>query len=297
MVSVMSLLFIIASLATGSLPALMQNPEQFIQSIKDGEDERQGHIDRHVAAQARYNSADSAHKLATDERNTAAGNVKTQEGVVAKHSSDEKAAKDTRDEKARVLEAATSDEAKKASFRVREERRIDAEKALLEQIVEKLLTLIPGVNLIEGQLVVTDYIVGRNLLSDSNAERDSVQKVVDKVNSMVSRGETQRKAAIDADEAAKEALRVATDDHKDAVQKYDSAAQTLAASESLLAQLKSELSVKENLLGAAKSELDDATSDLANKKEIREREEKRINSEKATMEEILEILDGLSKSF
>merc|ERR1711997_399167 len=178
--------------------------------IADGELERQGHIDRQARAQKRFDDA--------------TGLVKNQEQVVEAKSTAATSAKDIRDDKKRILDAAIVDEHNKAVFRESEIKRIDSEKDLLQQIVVKLQTLLPGVDLIEGRLTVTDYIVGRNLLSSSNADRDSVQKVVDKVNSMVGRGEQQRKAVIKADEDAKAFLVKATGEHDHAVGVYEHAA-------------------------------------------------------------------------
>merc|ERR1719436_1844549 len=189
---------------------MMSDPSQFIQSldsadpavilqmtnlvnkmISDGEEVRKGHVNRQESAQQRFYAADQAHQEATVARDDAAGLVKNQEQTVGDASSAEAAAKDIRDDKKNILDAAILDEKKKADHRAKEENRIDAERDLLEQIIVKLQTLLP-VELVEGRLTVTDYIVGRNLLSDSNADRDSVQKVVDKINAMVDRGEKQR---------------------------------------------------------------------------------------------------------
>jgi len=69
-------------------------------------------------------------------------------------------ARSVRDDRKRELDAAEADEKAKHEFRLSEVKRIDAEKDLLQQITAKLQTLLPGVELIEGRLSVTDYIVG-----------------------------------------------------------------------------------------------------------------------------------------
>merc|ERR1711953_156053 len=104
------------------------------------------------------------------------------------------------------------------------------EKALMEQVLVKLETLLPGVDLLEGKLTVVDFIVGRRLLATSQemADRDAVQRVVDKINLLVGTGEMERKHAIRNDEEAAAALVVATEAHNEAVEEHQHAAGELA---------------------------------------------------------------------
>merc|ERR1712083_647619 len=282
----------------------MRDPKQFIQSldtinpvvvnkminmvnqlIKDGELERQGHHDRQERAQNRFDAATEALEIATNARNDAAGKVKNQEGVVKAASKAEESAKDNRDDRKRELDLADSDATSKKNFRISEVKRIDAEKDLLQQIVKKLETLLPGVELIEGRLTVTDYIVGRNLLSSSNADRDAVQRVVDKVNAMVGSGEAQRSAVIKADDEAQAAL-------VDAQIKHSEAVKVLATAEGELESLEKKLDLAEIKLNDATTEFNSATDHLNKMTEVREQEDKRLDSERATCEEILELLNG-----
>jgi len=308
----MSLLFALFSLSTATLPAIMRDPKMFLQSfdtldpvivqkmitmvdqlIADGEVERQGHVDRQNQAQSRFDTATADEHDATVARDEAAGKVKNQQDVVNAASLAEQSAKDIRTDKKRILDAAIVDEKMKADFRASEIKRIDAEKELMQQIVAKLESLLPGVDLIEGKLTVTDYIVGRNLLADSGADRDSVQKVVDKVNAMVGRGEQQRVKVIKDDEDAKAFLVKATAEHKDAVAKHDAAVTVLSTEEGTLDKLETDLAGKESVLVQARAELKDATEDLAKKIQVRTQEDIRLDDERATCEQILEILHDL----
>merc|ERR1712228_196007 len=111
-------------------------------------------------------------------------------------------------------------------IRTAEVIRLDAEKALMEQVLVKLETLLPGVDLLEGKLTVVDFIVGRRLLATSEemADRDAVQRVVDKINLLVGTGEMERKHAIRNDEEAAAA-------HNEAVEEHQHAAGQLGAAE------------------------------------------------------------------
>merc|ERR1712113_1009162 len=260
------------------------------QLIKDGEVERQGHVDRQNKAQARFDTATADEAAATHARDEAAGKVKNQQDVVNAASLAEQSARDIRTDKKRILDAAIVDEKMKAEFRASEIKRIDAEKELMQQIVAKLESLLPGVYLIEGKLTVTDYIVGRNLLADSGADRDSVQKVVDKVNAMV---EQQRAKVIKDDEDAKAFLVKATAEHDDAVAEHNAAVTVLSTEEGTLDKLETDLEGKESVLVEARAELKDATEDLAKKIQVCTQEDIRLDDERATCEQILEILKDL----
>jgi len=299
------------SLTSAALPAMMRDPQMFIQSldtidpvvvnkmiamvnelIKEGEQERQGHVDRQALAQTRFDQAVNELNDKTEKRNIAAGNVKSQEKVVENLQVLSDAARSIRDDRKRELDIAVADKNAKHNFRLKEVKRIDSEKDLLQQITVKLQTLLPGVELIEGRLSVTDYIVGRNLLSTSNADRDAVQKVVDKVNAMVGAGEAQRAAVIKADEEAHAAADVAEAKHAEAVKNYEAAASALSEAEGELGRLEAILSSAQLELDSAQLEYDNAQADLKKKIEIREREDKRLDSEKETCEEILKLLNG-----
>merc|ERR1712228_668468 len=131
-------------------------------------------------------------------------------------------------------------------IRTAEVIRLDAEKALMEQVLVKLETLLPGVDLLEGKLTVVDFIVGRRLLATSQemADRDAVQRVVDKINLLVGTGEMERKHAIRNDEEAAAALVVATAAHNEAVEEHQHAAGQLGAAEAEFERLSGIFRVK-----------------------------------------------------
>merc|ERR1712045_1026086 len=138
----------------------------------------------------------------------------------------EKTAKAKKDDASNILDAATSHAESMKATRTAEIIRLDAEKALMEQVLVKLETLLPGVDLLEGKLAVVDFIVGRRLLATSEemADRDAVQRVVDKINLLVGTGEMERKHAIRNDEEAAAALVDATAAHNEAVEEHQHAA-------------------------------------------------------------------------
>merc|ERR1711953_1532493 len=162
------------------------------------------------------------------------------------------------------------------------------EKALMEQVLVKLETLLPGVDLLEGKLTVVDFIVGRRLLATSEemADRDAVQRVVDKINLLVGTGEMERKHAIRNDEDAAAALELATELHETAISEHQTAAGKLGAAEAEFDKLSGIFRVKCLEKDDADAELADATVALAIQREICSYKEARINSEKATLEHI-----------
>jgi len=109
---------------------------------------------------------------------------------------------------------------------------------------------------------------------------------------MVGAGEQQRAAVIKADEEAHAAADLAEEKHDSAVKAYEAAATALDDAEGELSRLNGILSSAQLELDAAQLEYNNAQADLKKKTEIREREDKRLDSEKATCEEILELLNG-----
>lgn len=294
---------------------MMEDPKQFIQALEganpkvlrdmiamvdkllaDGEVERKNVIAAQDAAQVIFNQVSTYQSQAKKERDVAAGKVTNQQEVTDKASAAEVSAKNIRDDEKNTLDTLTSKAKSAAAFKASEIARIDSEKALLEQIVGKLGKLLPGVKLIEGRLSVTDYIVGRSLLSESNADRDAVQAVVDKVNTMITRGEQQRASAIAADEAAQSALADQKAVYKTALEKWQETVRVLGQAKSLLATLEKDLAVKESALVDANKALEEATADLKTKTKTRISEEKRLNSEKQTLEDVLALLQKLLKA-
>jgi len=315
MIFFVSLLFACLSLTNAALPSMMQDPKQFIQTLEganpkvlkdmidmvnklidEGEEERKKVIAAQDAAQVVFNEVSDYQAKAEDARNVAAGKVKNQQEVTRKATEAEISAKNIRDDEKTTLDTLTSKAESAAAFKASEIIRIDSEKALLNQIIAKLQKLLPGVTLIEGRLSVTDYIVGRSLLSESNADRDAVQAVVDKVNAMVGRGERQRASAIAADKAAQSALAAQKVVYQTALDNWRETVRVLGQAKSLLASLESDLAVKESSLKDANKALKEAKADLKAKTDTRISEEKRLNAENQTLNEVLVLLKKLLKA-
>jgi len=305
--------FLSLSISNAAISSIFQDPSSFISSLTDanpatiqkmkdmvadliveGEEERKSIIATHETAQARFDAAVSAQSAASAAHSIAAGNVKNQDNVVADLTEKEAFATAKRAAALQDMNTKKKDSENKADIRESEIVRLDSEKAVLQTVLEKLETLLPGVELIEGRLTVTDYIVGRSLLSDTTADRDAVQKIVNKINAMVGVGESQRSTAIKNDEDALAAFKSAVTAHDNAVAEHQAAAGKLASAEAELERLSGVLSVKVAELKEADEELASATTDLAEKKTIRENEEIRLDSEKDTLEQVQAALDRLS---
>jgi len=305
------------ALSNATLMPILKNPEEFIASMVDanpatlnkmkemvkdlidqGEAERAVLIDAHEAAIARHNTAVSEQAAAEEAKNIAGGNKQTALNDRDEAAGIEATAKAKKEDALNTLNAATAHAASMAQIRTAEVIRLDAEKALMEQVLVKLETLLPGVDLLEGKLTVVDFIVGRRLLATSEemADRDAVQRVVDKINLLVGTGEMERKHAIRNDEDAAEALVVATDAHDVAVAEHQTAAGHLGAAEAEFDKMSGIFRVKCEEKDEADAELAAATSDLADKKANRETEEARLNSEKSTLEQVDALLDDLLAS-
>jgi len=305
------------AVSNAALMPILKNPKEFIASMVDanpatlnkmkemvadliaaGEAERVVVIDAHNAAISRFDTATEEEELATEAKNVAGGNKQRALNKKNEKAAIEKTAKAKKDDALNTLNAATAHAESMKDIRTAEIIRLDAEKALMEQVLVKLETLLPGVDLLEGKLTVVDFIVGRRLLATSQemADRDAVQRVVDKINLLVGTGEMERKHAIRNDEEAAAALVVATEAHNEAVEEHQHAAGELGAAEADLARLSGIFRVKCQEKDDADAELADATKDLAAKKENRESEEARLNSEKATLEEVDGLLDNLLAS-
>jgi len=305
------------AVSNAALMPILKNPKEFIASMVDanpatlnkmkemvkdlidaGEAERVVVIDAHNVATDRFNTATADQAAAEEAKNIAGGNKQRALNEKNRLAAIEATAKAKKDDASNTLTAATSHAESMKDIRTAEVIRLDAEKALMEQVLVKLETLLPGVDLLEGKLTVVDFIVGRRLLATSQemADRDAVQRVVDKVNLLVGTGEMERKHAIRNDEEAAAALVVATDAHDVAVAEHQHAAGQLGAAEAELARLTGIFEVKCEEKDDADAELAAATDDLAAKKANRESEEARLDSEKGTLEQVDDLLDDLLAS-
>lgn len=280
-------------------PATIRKMKDMVQELIDaGEAERSFVIDEHETAQSRYDSAVEAQAQAAEEKNVAGGNKQTQLNIANELTGVEATAAAKRADALNTLNAKKADSIEATEIRESEIIRLDNEKVLMQAVLEKLETLLPGVDLLEGKLTVVDFIVGRRLLADSAviADRDAVQKIVDKINQLVGTGEGERQSAIRDDTNAKSAWDEADAYHENAVTEHQAAAGALGSAEAELKRLSGIFSVKCSEKEEADDELASATSDLAIKKKTREDEETRLDSEKATLETVDGLLDDLLAS-
>jgi len=305
------------AVSNAALMPILKNPKEFIASMVDanpatlnkmkemvadliaaGEAERVVVIDAHNTAIERFDTATTAQEAATVAKNKAGGEKQQALNDKNAKAEIEKTAKAKKEDALNTLNTATAHAASMKEIRTAEVIRLDAEKALMEQVLVKLETLLPGVDLLEGKLTVVDFIVGRRLLATSQemADRDAVQRVVDKINLLVGTGEMERKHAIRNDEEAADALVAATTAHDQAVAEHEHAAGQLGNAENVYARLSGVFKVKCEEKDDADAELASATTDLADKKANRESEEARLNSEKGTLEEVDVLLDNLLAS-
>jgi hypothetical protein len=311
----MFLLFIsLFSLSNGAMLSVFQNPKEFVESLVDanpatiqkmidmvdellqtGENERAVVIDEQVQATNVFNEKNADQIAAAEAKNVAGGNAQSALNERDRLAKIEATAKAKKDDALISLNAADAKHVAKHNTRVSEVARLDGEKALMEQILNKLDTLLPGTELIEGKLTVVDFIVSRRLLATAQemADRDAVEKIVNKINALVGEGEGERRKAIQEDEDAEAAFVKATNYHDNAVAEHKTAAGQLGSAEAtynrLAAVFKTQCQLKEN----ADAELADATADLDKKTNTMNSEVARIDSEKSTLEQVNVLLDGL----
>lgn len=284
---------------SGANPATIRKMKDMVEDlISAGEAERNAVIELNNEATERFDTATSEQADAEEAKNIAGGNKQTKLNEVTSLAAIESTAKAKRQDALNQLNAATADAAHKKLTRETEVIRLDAEKALMEKVLIKLETLLPGVDLLEGKLTVVDFIVGRRLLATASemADRDAVQKIVDKINLLVGTGEGERSSAIRADEKAQQHWEKSDAYHTAAVAEHQAAAGALGAAESELARLSGIFAVKCEEKNEADAELADSTTDLADKTATRESEVARIDSEKSTLEEVDTLLDNLLAS-
>lgn len=311
----MFLLFIsFLSLSNGAMLSVFQNPKEFVDSlananpdtinkmidmvdelIQAGENERAVRIDDFNSATDVFNEATDAQAAAASAKSVAGGEAQGALNDKNAKAQVEATAKAKKEDAANTLALMETAEKHAHETRLSEVKRLDAEKALMEKVLAKLDTLLPGTELIEGKLTVVDFIVGRRLLATAAemADRDAVEKIVNKINALVGEGEGERNKAIRDDETAKANLADAQDKYNSAVEEHKTAAGELGSAEATYKRLDGVFKVKCQLKEAADAELADATADLTKKTDTMNSEVARIDTEKKTLEDVLGLLNGL----
>merc|ERR1719266_2855064 len=264
--------------------------------IQAGENERAVRIDDFNSATSVFNDATDAQAAAASAKSVAGGEAQGALNDKNAKAQVEATAKAKKEDAANTLALMETAEKHAHETRLSEVARLDAEKALMKKVLAKLDTLLPGTELIEGKLTVVDFIVGRRLLATAAemADRDAVEKIVNKINALVGEGEGERNAAIRNDEKAKANLADAQDKHDAAVEEHKTAAGELGSAEATYKRLDGVFKVKCQLKEQADEDLADATADLTKKTDTMNSEVARIDQEKTTLESVLELLNGLS---
>merc|ERR1712083_1134205 len=247
--------------------------------IQAGENERAVRIDDFNSATNVFNDATDAQAAAASAKSVAGGEAQAALNDKNAKAQVEATAKAKKEDAANTLALMETAEKHAHETRLSEVERLDAEKALMEKILAKLDTLLPGTELIEGKLTVVDFIVGRRLLATA------AEKIVNKINALVGEGEGERNKAIRDDETAKANLANAQDSYDSAVEEHKTAAGELGSAEATYKRLDGVFKVKCQLKEAADEELADATADLTKKTDTMNSEVARIDTEKNTLEE------------
>jgi len=294
--------------------SVFQNPKEFVDSlananpdtinkmidmvnelIQAGENERAVRIDDFNSATSVFNDATDAQAAAASAKSIAGGEAQGALNDKNAKAEIEATAKAKKEDAAKHLALMVTAEKQAHETRLSEVERLDAEKALMEKVLAKLDTLLPGTELIQGKLTVVDFIVGRRLLATAAemADRDAVEKIVNKINALVGEGEGERNKAIRDDETAKANLAQAQDSYDSAVEEHKVAAGELGSAEATYKRLDGVFKVKCQLKEAADAELAEATADLTKKTDTMNSEVARIDTEKSTLEDVLGLLNGL----
>jgi len=276
-------------------PATIKKMEDMVNDlIAEGQDEKTAVITAHENSVTEYESAVADHTEATDAHTAAAGAAAVQTDVFNEKTSAEATAAAIRADRTSALENAQSDFDKKDAIMKAENIRLDAEKAILDQILPLLESLLPGVSMVEGQLTVVDYVVGRQLLSDEDAAPEAIQNIVDKINAMIGVGEGERTHANNEQAHAKSVLDDATVAHTNAVEAHTKAAGELGQATKELNRLNGILGVKTTELEEALAVMNDKESVMNEKKTIMDAEVQRLDEEDATMKSVLDLLANIN---
>jgi len=284
----------VSSLADANPATIQKMVDMVNELIDEGQAEKATAIAAHEDAEADYNSAVAEHSDATDAHAIAAGNAAVQTDIFNDKTEAESRTAAIRADRFAILAASQADFDKKDAIMKAEIIRLDDEKAILDQIVVLLEKLLPGVSFIQGQLVVTDYIYGRALLSNEDAAPEAIQNVVDKINAMIGVGEGERAHAISEQANAKKKLEDDTVAHEIAVEDHTKAAGELGQATKELKRLEAILSVKTDELNEALAVMNDKEAIMNEKKTFMDAEVVRLDEEDATLKTVLDLLNNIN---
>jgi len=266
--------------------------------ISDGQTKKSDIINAHEKAVSVLKGATKdlgdalwAYETARGERLEADIEVAKLENVLATKQDEERAAADAKD-------FATAERDAAQEFMNSEVARVNAEKAIFEQVIDILQNL--PKSLIEGSDSFRNQNIPSNLapivpalIQAARANPGAVSKVITLVEELIAAGEQIRADVTAARDGKQQVLDDATQKHSDAVEATVAAEDDLKAAEDVAAQKLATEKTLEKLWEDATAVHDAAEKDEAAKRAIREREVPILDSEDESLHKVLEILEGL----
>lgn len=266
--------------------------------ISDGQTKKSDIINAHEKAVSVLKGATKdlgdalwAYETARGERLEADIEVAKLENVLATKQNEERAAADAKD-------FATAERDAAQEFMNSEVARVNAEKAIFEQVIDILQNL--PKSLIEGSDSFRNQNIPSNLapivpalIQAARANPGAVSKVITLVEELIAAGEQIRADVTAARDGKQQVLDDATQKHSDAVEATVAAEDDLKAAEDVAAQKLATEKTLEKLWEDATAVHDAAEKDEAAKRAIREREVPILDSEDESLHKVLEILEGL----
>lgn len=266
--------------------------------ISDGQTKKSDIINAHEKAVSVLKGATKdlgdalwAYETARGERLEADIEVAKLENVLATKEDEERAAADAKD-------FATAERDAAQEFMNSEVARVNAEKAIFEQVIDILQNL--PKSLIEGSDSFRNQNIPSNLapivpalIQAARANPGAVSKVITLVEELIAAGEQIRADVTAARDGKQQVLDDATQKHSDAVEATVAAEDDLKAAEDVAAQKLATEKTLEKLWEDATAVHDAAEKDEAAKRAIREREVPILDSEDESLHKVLEILEGL----
>jgi len=266
--------------------------------ISDGQTKKSDIINAHEKAVSVLKGATKdlgdalwAYETARGERLEADIEVAKLENVLATKQDEERAAADAKD-------FATAERDAAQEFMNSEVARVNAEKAIFEQVIDILKNL--PKSLIEGSDSFRNQNIPSNLapivpalIQAARANPGAVSKVITLVEELIAAGEQIRADVTAARDGQQQVLDDATQKHSDAVEATVAAEDDLKAAEDVAAQKLATEKTLEKIWEDATAVHDAAEKDEAAKRAIREREVPILDSEDESLHKVLEILEGL----
>lgn len=260
--------------------------------IDDGEAERARYTEIRDGAQEDYDAKETARKDAEAAQQLATQTLQTGVDDLALKTQDRDDANTVQLASAEVLLLAKVDEAAALNEKDIQSARIDSEAETLNQVRDLIATISA-----EAGKALAEMHKGRKLLAVANAlasaDPSSIDEVIDLINELLEAGETERATYVDAWAEANQAMNDAQLDHdakyanwETMLGRYDRQVLDNAGFQADLDTKDAELTAATTLSNAAKEELDRQNAHL-------DAEGARLDDEKATCEQVIELLEEL----